>query len=72
MMKPWVDKYVPPKHEIAGILELDFDNVLPGHGEAVIEEREDNFIGFTVSAKLSIRFNSSSDGYESIFIPLLR
>jgi len=36
MMKPWVDKYKPPREEIAGILELDFDNVLPGHGEAVI------------------------------------
>ena len=36
MMKPWVDKYTPPKAEVAGILELGFDNVLPGHGEAVI------------------------------------
>jgi hypothetical protein len=36
MMKPWIDKYKPPKEEMAGILELGFDNVLPGHGEAVI------------------------------------
>lgn len=36
MMPPWVDKYHPPRAEVAGILELDFHNVLPGHGQAVI------------------------------------
>lgn len=36
MMKPWIDKYTPPKDEVAGILDLDFDNVLPGHGEPVL------------------------------------
>jgi hypothetical protein len=36
MMKPWIDKYKPPRAEVAGILELGFENVLPGHGEAVI------------------------------------
>lgn len=36
MRKPWIDKYKPPADEIAGILGLAFDNVLPGHGEAVI------------------------------------
>lgn len=36
MMPPWVDGYEPDHGEIAGILELGFDNVLPGHGELVI------------------------------------
>jgi len=36
MMKPWIDKYKPDPAEVAGILELGFDSVLPGHGEVVI------------------------------------
>lgn len=43
MMKPWADKYKPPPEEIAGILELDFDNVLPGHGEAVLGGAREQF-----------------------------
>lgn len=36
MMPPWIDGYKPPPAEIAGILQLGFDNVLPGHGQVVI------------------------------------
>lgn len=43
MMKPWVDKYKPDRSEIAGILELDFDNVLPGHGQDVIGGAKEKF-----------------------------
>lgn len=43
MMKPWVDKYKPPSDEVAGILELDFNNVLPGHGEPVMGGARDKF-----------------------------
>lgn len=35
MMPPWADKYHPPKAEVAGILELEFNHVIPGHGEFV-------------------------------------
>ncbi|MEX1363420.1 MAG: hypothetical protein AB1Z98_09860 [Nannocystaceae bacterium] len=43
MMKPWIDKYEPDRAEIAGILALDFDNVLPGHGEMVIGDAREKF-----------------------------
>jgi hypothetical protein len=36
MMPPWIDKYRPDPAELAGILELGFDNVLPGRGDLVI------------------------------------
>ncbi len=43
MMRPWIDKYKPDPDEVAGILELDFDNVLPGHGEPVIGGAREKF-----------------------------
>jgi len=36
MMPPWIDGYKPDRAEMAGILDLGFHNVLPGHGELVI------------------------------------
>ena len=32
----WLDNMKPEPAELAGILELEFDNVLPGHGQPVI------------------------------------
>ena len=43
MMKPWIDKYRPPPAEVAGILRLGFDNVLPGHGEPVLGGAAEKF-----------------------------
>ncbi len=43
MMPPWIQKYKPDPVEVTGILALGFDNVLPGHGEAVIGGAREKF-----------------------------
>ena len=43
MMPPWIQKYRPDPAELAGVLDLGFDNVLPGHGELVIGDAVEKF-----------------------------
>lgn len=43
MMPPWIEKYRPPREEVRAILELDFENVLPGHGEVVMGGARERF-----------------------------
>jgi len=39
----WLENLQPDKNEIAGIVDLEFDNVLPGHGQPVIGGAKDKY-----------------------------
>ncbi len=39
----WVKGLKPDKQQLAGILELDFENVLPGHGDPVLGGAPDKY-----------------------------
>ncbi|MEM6995017.1 MAG: hypothetical protein AAF721_31175 [Myxococcota bacterium] len=39
----WLRSLEPAPEEVAGILELEFDNVLPGHGQPVIGGAKDKY-----------------------------
>ena len=39
----WLKTHRPDAKEIAGILDIEFDNVLPGHGRAVIGGAKDKY-----------------------------